>query len=179
VPFGCWRRKVLEQLGGFATDLWHAEDDELNGRLVRRGGRILLDPAIRARYVARPRLGQLGLMMFQYGYSKPFAARRVGGIITMRQLAPPLLVVSLGSTGLAGLAWPPAWLLGFGLLAVHLAAGLLAALGPAGRRHGPGAAVRLPLVYAVMHAAYGWGYVRGLIDLVIRGEPRRPARLSR
>src|SRR5512134_747691 len=67
VPFGCWRKDTLIRLGDFATDLPYAEDDELNARLRRRGGRILLDPAISARYIARPTLPQLARMLWRYG----------------------------------------------------------------------------------------------------------------
>ena len=57
VWLGCWRRETLEALGGFDEDRlqWAAEDQELNFRIRRRGGRIVLDPSIRVTYFP-PRL---------------------------------------------------------------------------------------------------------------------------
>jgi glycosyltransferase involved in cell wall biosynthesis len=178
VPFGCWRRQLLLSLGGFDTELPRNQDDELNARILKRGGRILLDPEIRARYVARPTLRKLALMLYQYGYYKPFAVHRAGRIASLRQLAPPLLVATLFVAAVAGLAWPGAWLILFGIVVAHLGFGL--ALGLVGaRQHGPAIALRLPLIFAVMHGAYGWGYLRGLFDLLTRGRAPRPAPLSR
>ncbi|WP_170325560.1 hypothetical protein [Ruegeria arenilitoris] len=65
VPFGCWRREVLRDLGGFATDIPYAEDDELNARIVARGGDVVLDPAIEVAYFARGTLRALALQMFR------------------------------------------------------------------------------------------------------------------
>jgi GT2 family glycosyltransferase len=178
VAFGCWRRELLRKVGGFATDLPCAEDDELNARLRRRGGRILLDPAIRVRYVARTTLRQLTLMLYQYGYYKPFAARRIGRIATARQLVPPLLVATLGLAAAAGPVWPGAWLFLLGASAAHLGGGLAAGMTQV-RPHGLAVALRLPLVFATMHGAYGWGYLRGLFDLLALGNPSHLVRLSR
>jgi glycosyltransferase involved in cell wall biosynthesis len=178
VHLGCWRRDVLRRLGGFATDLPHAEDDELNTRLRQQGGRILLDPEIRTRYVARPRLRQLALMLHQYGYSKPFAARQRGRITTVRQVVPALFLLTLALDAIVGVEWHMVWLADLAIVALHLAVGVAVAL----RQlpwHGPAVALRLPLVFATMHAAYGWGYLRGVTDLALRGRARAPARLSR
>jgi glycosyltransferase involved in cell wall biosynthesis len=178
VPFGCWRRELLLRLGGFDKELARNQDDELNARILKRGGRILLDPDIRARYVARPTLRKLALMLYQYGYYKPLAVHKAGRIASLRQLAPPLLVATLFATAVAGLAWPQAWLILFGILVTHLGCGLTLGLMGA-RQHGPAIALRLPVIFAVMHGAYGWGYLRGLFDLLARGRAPRPALLSR
>ena len=178
VPFGCWWRTTLRDLGGFDTDLPHAEDDELNARLIRGGGRVLLDPAIAARYVARATLGQLVLMLFQYGYSKPFAAHRVGRVGTMRQLAPPAYVLTLGASLALGTRWPIALAAGAGAIVAHLFVGCFLAFREA-RTIGPAAATWLPVTFTSMHLAYGWGYLRGTADLLLRGSARRPRRLSR
>jgi len=52
VPFGCYRREVFDRIGLFDEDLVRNQDDELNLRLIKRGGRILLSPRIVCKYYA-------------------------------------------------------------------------------------------------------------------------------
>ena len=44
VPFGCYRREIFDRIGLFDEELIRNQDDELNFRLIRRGGRVLLPP---------------------------------------------------------------------------------------------------------------------------------------
>lgn len=172
VPFGCWHRKTLVTLGGFATDLPYAEDDELNARLHRDGGRILLDPMISAVYFTRPTLRSLAVQMYRYGRYKPLSARRVGRITTMRQLAPPLFVGGVLGTALAAIVVPAAGLLAVAAVAAHAAVGTAIAAMEAPRQ-GPGIAFRLPLVFLTMHGAYGLGYIVGCLALLTTRPPLR------
>ena len=103
VPFGCYRREVFDRIGLFDEELVRNQDDELNLRLIKHGGRILLSPRIVCKYFARDSLAKLWRMYYQYGYFKPLVVRKVGGVMTLRQLAPPLFVLCLAATALAGL----------------------------------------------------------------------------
>src|SRR5208282_5998150 len=44
VPFGCYRRDVFDRIGLFDEDLVRDQDEELNLRLIKQGGRIRLSP---------------------------------------------------------------------------------------------------------------------------------------
>ncbi len=163
VPFGCWRLETLRSLGGFATDIPFGEDDELNGRLRAKGGRVLLDPAIRSDYVARATLWAFMVMMFRYGRSKPATARRLGRVTTVRQLVPPVFVAVVTASALLGMAWPPAAVPGVAAVGAHLVTG--ASVGvvawAAGRLEAL-AAICLPHTFLAGHVAYGAGYVAGM-----------------
>src|SRR5918996_918776 len=92
---GCYRREVFQRLGLFDEDLLRSQDSEFTFRLLRAGGRVLLVPGVVAKYYARDSLGKLGRMFFQYGYFKPLVARKVGAVMTARQLVPALFVSSV------------------------------------------------------------------------------------
>ena len=77
VPFGCYRREVFDRIGMFDEELVRNQDDELNLRLIRSGGRILLSPRVVCKYFARDSLLKLWRMYYQYGYYKPLVARRL------------------------------------------------------------------------------------------------------
>jgi glycosyltransferase involved in cell wall biosynthesis len=161
VAFGCWRRQLFTWLGTFDEDLVRNQDDELNHRLLARGGRILLVPSVSAQYYARETLGQVARMFYQYGLYKPLVAKKVGRVMTARQLAPPALTLGLMLTALLAPWVPAARLLGGALAAVYG----IAVLGAAVRlvpRLGFRAALASALVFPLMHLGYGWGFLSGV-----------------
>src|SRR6266700_2356015 len=137
----------------------------------RSACRIVSGSATRISAVARTSLRQLWRMYFQYGYFKPLVARKVGRVMTLRQLVPSLFLSTLAACGLAAVWWRPAALAGAGIAAAYAAA-VLAASAAAAPRHGPRVAAALALVFPVLHVAYGVGFLRGLWDHLLR--PRKP-----
>jgi glycosyltransferase involved in cell wall biosynthesis len=179
VPFGCWRRSLLDKLGPFDEDLTRAQDVEMNARILAMGGRILLLPDVSARYYARRTLRQVGRMLYQYGYFKPLVARKIGRVLTLRQLAPPAFVLLLVASLLWSLTPGGSGLPALALLGAYAALLLWGALGAA-LRHGSGGGVALFIVLPVMHIGYGIGYLRGLVEhfLLPRKSPEAAAAVA-
>jgi glycosyltransferase involved in cell wall biosynthesis len=178
VPFGCYHRDVFARIGGFDEALARNEDDEFNFRLRRAGGRILLIPAVTCRYYARPTLRQLARMFYQYGYYKPVVARKVGRVMTARQLVPPVCLAALAATGLLGV-WSSAAQVACGALAASYGALVLGCAVPVVLRHGLRCAIAFLAVPPVIHFSYGLGYLRSLAGQPLRIAPRPlPARLA-
>ena len=166
VPFGCYRRELFNRVGFFDEELVRNQDDEFNFRLARRGGRVLLDPAIVVVYYARATLRQLARMYYQYGYFKPLVVRKVGRVMTVRQLVPPALCASLTTMGAVAVIEPAAAML-FGTVLATYATTLIGG----GIRAGEGEGARFTLVllaaFATLHVSYGFGFLRGVLDLVV------------
>jgi hypothetical protein len=163
VPFGCWRRTLLDRLGPFDEELTRAQDVEMNARILARGGRILLLPDVVVRYYARRTLRQVGRMLYQYGYFKPLVARKIRRVLTLRQLAPPAFVLMLAASLLFAVSpgGSPAPAL---LTAAAYGAVLLTGIVGAARRDGLASGLAMAVVLPVMHVGYGVGYLRGLLD---------------
>lgn len=163
VPFGCYRRAVFDKIGLFDEDLVRNQDDELNLRLVRSGGRILLVPSIVSYYHARGTLQKLARMNYQYGYFKPLVIRKIGAVMTVRQVVPATFVLSLLSSALmapvSGVATAAFWT----ILGAYTLASAGSAVGTA-RRDGLRPAAALMAVFPVMHVAYGVGFLRGIVS---------------
>src|SRR5262249_44122863 len=70
VYLGCWKKNTLLELGGFDELLVRNQDDELNLRLHRAGGKVYQTPTIRSWYYPRSSLRALFLQYAQYGYWK-------------------------------------------------------------------------------------------------------------
>jgi glycosyltransferase involved in cell wall biosynthesis len=172
VPFGCFKRQTFARVGLFDEELIRNQDDEFNFRLITQGGRVLLLPNVFCRYFARRSLGQLARMYYQYGYFKPLVARKVGRVMTVRQLVPGLLIGGLVATGILGL-WLPAGRWIFTLLGSTYVLLVLACSIAAARTHGLSCAAALLGVFPTLHFSYGAGFLLGIRDhLLTRSTPR-------
>jgi glycosyltransferase involved in cell wall biosynthesis len=175
VPFGCYRREVFERIGLFDEELIRNQDDEFNFRLITRGGRVLLLPDVVCRYFARRSLAQLSRMYYQYGYFKPLVARKVGRVMTVRQLIPALLVTTLLATAVLS-PWLPAAGVMFAVVGSTYACLVLACAVAGGRTHGFRCGAALTTVFPILHFSYGIGFVLGIRDhLLTRSAPRTSA----
>src|SRR5205085_1817966 len=121
VPFGCFHRRLFDQVGMFDEELPRNQDDEFNFRLAKHGARVLLEPRLVAYYYARGSIRQVARMWYQYGYFKPLVAKKVRRVMTLRQLVPACFV--LGLVGTAALSpWLPVARVAFGALGLAYAA---------------------------------------------------------
>ena len=95
VPFGAFRRSLIEQIGYFDESLLTNEDYEFNVRIRQAGGKIWMDPQIRTRYFARSNLSALWKQYWRYGFWKARMLRRHPQTLRWRQAIPPLFVFNL------------------------------------------------------------------------------------
>jgi succinoglycan biosynthesis protein ExoA len=158
VYLGAWRKSTLEALGGFNEEWVVNEDYELNYRLRKAGGRILLSPKIKCWYYVRPSLKALARQYLRYGFWRAKTVVTYPDSLRWRQLAPPGLVISLLlSLGIL----PVKWMLGIIAPALYLAANLLASTWTASRK-GCKYLPLLPFVFATIHLSWGIGFLVGL-----------------
>jgi glycosyltransferase involved in cell wall biosynthesis len=162
VYLGAWPRRVFERIGSFDEEQIRNQDDEFNYRLLSQGGKILLSPRIKSRYYSRSTMSSLWRQYFQYGYWKVRVMQKHPAQMRPRQFAPPIFVaVLVCSLILIPFSSVGAWGFGF-TLGSYLAANL----GVSGFIAARGYWRRLPLLtlsFAVLHLAYGAGFLAGLI----------------
>lgn len=165
VFLGCFRRDSLLAVGGFDPDLLRAQDWELNMRLRQAGEKVIYSPRLVVTYRPRSSAKALAKQFFKTGRWRRELIRRNPETASPRYLAPPIAVagitagLALAATSLlpgrgnwrrAGLLAPAAYVV-FNLgSTVHL-----------GRKN-PEAAPWLPLVLAIMHGAWGAGFLLGV-----------------
>ena len=166
VPFGCYRREVFDRIGPFDEELVRNQDDELNLRLIRRGGRILLSPRIECKYYARDSLAKLCANVLSIRLLQA-AGRAEGG-------RRDDLAATVAAAVCAGFArgGPGGAVDRLGLVALAVIAGsyllaIAAVAVRAIRRLGLAAAAALFGVFPAMHFSYGWGYLRGIVQFLI------------
>ncbi|MFI6983951.1 glycosyltransferase family 2 protein [Embleya sp. NPDC050154] len=177
VYLGVFRREVLEEMGGYNEEFERAQDWELNYRIRQAGYLIWFSPELKVSYRPRQTPKALAKQYFNYGRWRRVVSRHHKGSVNLRYLAPPaaLLAVALGTVaGLVGF-WP-GWLLPGGYVVA-----ILGGVAWEGRGLRPAAFVRLPIVLATMHGAWGAGFLtspKSLADRVEAGTERPADELS-
>lgn len=172
VTYGCWRRQLLLSLGCFDESLVRNQDDELNLRLIRAGGRIWQSPRIVSWYRPRSGLRSLFRQYLQYGFWKVAVIRKHHAPASWRHLVPGLFLLVLGGLLLAASAAVllGAWQVAYGalfLLATLLTSYALVVVGfsfRAASLAGFDLFPVLPLVFAAYHFSYGLGFLAGLLS---------------
>lgn len=97
VPFGCWKKETLRQVGMFDTRLTRNQDIELNKRILKSGGKIYLVPDTYCTYYARETFKNLAKNNFNNGkwniltiyYTQEIAS------LSIRHFIPLLFLLSL------------------------------------------------------------------------------------
>lgn len=170
VPYGCWRKATLVEIGLFDESLVRNQDDELNLRLQRVGGRIWQSPLIVSWYTPRPTLSSLFRQYFQYGFWKVAVIRKHWLPASWRHIVPIVFVLANillpGAMILARAMEAQPWfaisrVLWFSMMGIYLAVLLAASLITA-RQSGWLTLLHLPAVFTTYHVSYGLGFLAGL-----------------
>jgi hypothetical protein len=164
VFLGVFRKDALIAVGGFDETMHRAQDWELNYRLRTSGHKIWFSPELRVTYRPRSTLRALMKQMYETGKWRRELVKRHPETANVRYLAPPLTVLGVlggSGAGLLGLVFDSRLLrLGFlapaGYLALIIGGSLVAT-----RPMSAAARLRLPLVLAATHLAWGAGFLVG------------------
>src|SRR5262249_47183273 len=95
VPYGCWRKSKLLDLGLFDEELVRNQDDELNLKIIRRGGKIWQSSLIQSWYQPRTSLWALFCQQAQYGYWKVRVIQKHKLPASWRHVVPAASLASL------------------------------------------------------------------------------------
>ena len=158
VYLGVFNRDSLNAVGGFDETLERNQDYELNVRLREAGFAVWFDPSLEVLYSPRPSLAALWRQYNQYGRWKRKVLAMHPSSIKVRQAAPPLLVIGLG--GSLMLLATPHRKLGGAAIGVYGAALAGAGVYESLRTRDAAALLATPAI-AVMHIAWGIGFLRG------------------
>jgi succinoglycan biosynthesis protein ExoA len=164
VPFGAFRRSLINQIGFFDETLLTNEDYEFNVRVRQAKGVVWLDPAIRSVYFARPTWFALLRQYWRYGFWKGRMLLRYPHTLRWRQALPPLLVISLIGLFVFGFWHPLAHTILLIELVVYFAALLLVATALVIKRGDIMLLIGVPLAIGSMHLSWGTALLMSLIS---------------
>ncbi len=90
VYLGAFKRETLLRLGLYDEALPRNEDDDLNLRILKSGGRVYVTPKIKSVYYPRSRYGALFKQYFEYGLWKVTVIKKHGKFARLSHLVPVL-----------------------------------------------------------------------------------------
>jgi glycosyltransferase involved in cell wall biosynthesis len=166
LAFGAHHKWVVDKIDYFDEELVRNQDDEFNLRIILAGGKIWMSKSIQSTYFSRGSLRKLWKQYFQYGFWRIRTLQKHKKPAGFRQIIPLLFVLLLLLTGLAGFLFKSFWI----LLAIEAALYVLAlVIGTldVGRKSGWQYTPLAPVVFAVLHFAYGLGSIWGIIRFSI------------
>ncbi|MGB9721801.1 MAG: glycosyltransferase [bacterium] len=165
VYLGAWHKKTLEQMGLFNENWGRNADYELNYRIRKVGGKILLSPDLKCEYLVRNSLFEFAKQYFHYGVWRVKTILTHPESIRWRHLIPPLLVVCLFIsiillTFKINFGWIP-----FILYSLYtLGASFIISVSK-GLHYFP----LLTIIFWIMHLSWGIGFINGIFKF---GFPR-------
>lgn len=163
VHAAAWRREVFDRIGLYNENLLRSQDADLQTRLRRSGGRILLVPESFTDYRARSGFWEFCKYSFTNGFWVSYPLLHGTFLVSYRYWVPLAFVLSLaGSAVLSSLAG--GWLALFAGVAGSYLAVALGVGGTVAMKRGDARYLALlPTAFFTLHIAYGFGSLVGLI----------------
>ena len=163
VPFGCWRKALFDRIGGFDERMTRNQDNELNHRIRKNGGKIYMNHNIKVIYYCRDTIPGIMKMGFQNGTWNVITMTLVPGSMGVRHFVPLAFVLSTILLALLTLI-TRSWLFG-GLLLLEWGAYMLLdvfyAYTIAKEKDWRYFPIEV-ILYPLFHFAYGFGSLRGI-----------------
>ena len=166
VTYGCWQKDKLLEIGLFDEELVRNQDDELNFRIKRFGGRLWQSPSIRSWYRPRASLVSLFKQYMQYGYWKVRVMQKHGRPASLRHVVPVIFVFGLAFGWLAGLLFTLLYAAYFASVAIYVFVSIVFSIRAASIA-GWDLLPILPIVFLIYHVSYGIGNVTGFVDFFV------------
>lgn len=162
VAYGTYRADLVADIGGYDETLLANEDYEFNVRLRRSGGKVWLDPEIRATYVARSTLKDLARQYWRYGYWKLRMLTRYPRTFRWRQLSGAFVLTWIVLGILSVWFVIPRWLIGVEAI-VYISALIFAGMQASLEKRDWKMGFGVPLAIATMHFSWGSGFLWSLV----------------
>ena len=158
---GVWRRRTLEEHGGWDESWQINEDSELAARVRAAGGCIVCLPEMAGKYIPRESLGALALQYWRYGRFRAVTCRAHPQSMRRSHLVPPAQVLATAAALLGGSG--PLGRAGRRVTAVYALAVAATAIRELVDTKSPDA-VWVPLVLVTMHHAWGAGFLASCVE---------------
>ena len=163
VYLGTFWREVFERVGMFDTNAHPNEDSELNIRILKNGKKIFIDRSIKVSYYPRDSIRKLVKQYFWYGRGRCYTIKKHKKITSIRQLAPPALIIAL----MTSLALTPLHILFLVFpFSYFLTLFFISFYRYKMEEQRLKKSLLLALIFSVMHLAWGTGFLAKLLNII-------------
>lgn len=162
VPFGAFKREVFSLYGGYDQRLVRNQDNEMNFRIRKNGGKIYLANDIHLSYYCRDSIKGISDMALKNGMWNVITMKLCPGSMGLRHFIPFMFVASVLGLAFLGLLHPVFRALLGAETVLYLALDILFS---AKLAKGSKEFFSLMLLFPVFHIAYGIGSFKGIVKL--------------
>jgi glycosyltransferase involved in cell wall biosynthesis len=106
VPFGAFKREVFSKYGGYDERLVRNQDNEMNFRIRKNGGKIYLSSDIRLSYYCRDSVKGISAMARKNGMWNVITMKLCPGSMGLRHFVPLMFVLSVLGLGILSFIHP-------------------------------------------------------------------------
>ena len=171
LAFGAYKRAEFLKVGAYDEELIRNQDEELNYRIVKNGGKIWIDPSIKSVYYVRNSILKLFTQYFYYGFYKVRVIQKIKSIFSLRHLVPAIFVLTLILFVVIAIFQKIFWpILFFGgiYLFMNITFSIYESIKSLSK-----SLILLPVIYFIMHLSYGVGFLAGLVFFANRWRSSR------
>lgn len=162
VPFGAFVREVFSKYGGYDERLVRNQDNEMNFRIRKNGGKIFLSDDIRFSYYCRDSISGICNMARKNGMWNIITMKLCPGSMSVRHFIPLAFVLSvIGLSVLSIFFFPFLYLLLLELVLYFGMAAVFAAKASSSFKEG----LMVFILFPIFHVTYGFGSLCGICKL--------------
>lgn len=162
VPFGAFRREVFSKYGGYDERLVRNQDNEMNFRIRKNGGKIYLADDIHFSYYCRNTIGGISQMARKNGMWNIITMKLCPGAMGLRHFIPLMFVLSVVALCILGIVHEHFFiLLGMELLLYSLL-DIVFSIKQASKIS---EFFALLILFPIFHVSYGFGSIIGIFKL--------------
>lgn len=173
VPFGCFPRRIFDQVGLYDVRLPRNQDNELTSRIRAFGQKVHFDPRIQATYYTRATLGGYFRMLWLNGLYHCLTWRVNPNSFHLRHVIPTVFLLGVVAGLVSLLVFRPlAYAVGAGV-ALYVVLDLTFSFRIA-RRHGWRLLLVMPWLFLLTHLFYGLSTLAGLVRFALVRVPDNP-----
>ena len=162
VPFGAFRREVFSKYGGYDERLVRNQDNEMNFRIRKNGGKIYLASDICLSYYCRDSIKGISAMANKNGMWNVITMKLCPGSMGARHFVPFLFVTSVVALSILGAIWPIFLILLALEMALYLSLDILFSIKQASTFK---EFLALLMLFPIFHVSYGIGSLIGITKL--------------
>ena len=161
--YGLYKKEIFEKVGYFNESFVRNQDIEMHGRIKRAGGKFYFNPEIECIYYARNSTAKMMRQAHGNGKWNMILFKKAKASLSIRHLVPFAFVLFLLFAIVGGCFYWPIWLVGAGVLLLHLTLGLIAGIAKTKRFV---EFIQMPILFMLLHISYGIGYFSGIFKRI-------------
>jgi hypothetical protein len=172
VPFGFYKLSIFKEIGKFDERLVRCQDYELNKRILKHGGKILVNPNVKVIYYNQPSMGKfVKKQVLIQGPYNPYAWYIAPHSFNYRHAISAVFAGSLIVGIPLSIFFGGARILLFSVMGLYFLLALSSSLQQAIRYKKPADLLILPFGFLAFHISHGLGVLLGAFKLLFRVAP--------